>query len=179
MSYNIIGALGFEVPTVWSFAYAHTTMLKWWNDLFFIWLQSIRWIMTVVRLTSFFVNHWWKWSQYKACGISYFGTGLWAKAWTSIQKLLTWNLSAKSVICCFSKPALCRCLQKSLTGVFSYISSGVMKGQREFKYRLLRGQISTIFPYVFLCILYANSKIIMTANTVPYYTATAWVPTQK
>ena len=133
------------MPTVWSFAYAHTNLLKWWNDLF---LFADRVFIGLWPLSSQLVSLLWTTDRNdhstKPNTYSNFGTGVWAKAWTSIQKLLTWNLSAKSVICCFCKPALRRCLQKSVPGVFSYISSRVMKGQGEFKDRLLRGQISTI-----------------------------------
>ena len=49
---------------------------------------------------AFFVtNHWSKWSQHKAYGISKFGTGVWAKAWTSNQWLLTCTTTANSTPC--------------------------------------------------------------------------------
>ena len=35
-------------------------------------------------LSLLFTNHWTNWTQYKAYGISYFGIGVCAKAWTSI-----------------------------------------------------------------------------------------------
>ena len=44
--------------------------------------------------TSIVMNDWSKLSQYKAYGISQFGTGVWAQVWTSIQWLLTCTLSS-------------------------------------------------------------------------------------
>ena len=44
------------------------------------------WPLSSQLVHAFFVtNHWSKWTQYKAYGISKLGTGVWAKAWTSIQ----------------------------------------------------------------------------------------------
>ena len=55
------------------------------------------WPLSSQLVHAYFVaNHWLNWSQYKAYGISQFGTVVWAKAWTSIQLLLMCTLSANT-----------------------------------------------------------------------------------
>ena len=106
----------------------------------------ILWPLSSQLIHTFFVmNHWSKWSQYKAHGISFFLKGVWAKAWTSIQWYPTLLVNCfGSIFCyhdwvCHTANSLVKApvfLQKFLEVFFRAVTDIYIKNAGDFKYTM-------------------------------------------